>query len=379
MANDVAGTVASGFEGVRAEFERNFTDRDELGAAFAAVRGGELVVDLWGGVRDRVSGARWGRDTLQLIFSGTKGLVAVCILLLLERGELELEAPVARYWPDFGKEEIRVRDVLGHTARLPGLDTPAALTDLLDDRGMAAALAAQAPSADRRAGLCYHALTYGWLCGELVRHVSGRSVGRFFANEVADALGLEIWIGLPEEHEGRVATLELWRTWPASAPVRRETLARDALLRSIWGNPPVLDPDGFPWNERAFHAAEIPALGAIAAARSVAGLYAGLTRILSRATIELGTTTLSNGWDGAHGVPRHFAAGFELQTELRHLGPPRDAFGHGGAGGSIHGCWPGQRIGFSYATNLLRDDEGDDSRARALLGALHHAAAKEEQ
>src|SRR5262249_33505223 len=137
MANDVAGTVASGFEGVRAEFERNFTERDELGAAFAAVRGGEVVVDLWGGLRDRVSRARWDRDTLTLIFSGTKGLVAVCMLLLLERGELELEAPVARYWPDFGKEGIRVRDVLGHTARLPGLDVPAALTDLLDDRRMA--------------------------------------------------------------------------------------------------------------------------------------------------------------------------------------------------------------------------------------------------
>jgi CubicO group peptidase (beta-lactamase class C family) len=295
-------------------------------------------------------------------------------VILLERGELELEAPVARYWPDFGKEEIRVRDILGHTARLPGIETPTRLADLLHDRRMAAALAAQAPSADPRAGLCYDAITYGWLCGELVRRISGRSVGRFVADEVADPLELEIWIGLPEEHEERVATMELWSTWPATAPLRRESLDRDALLRSIWGNPPVLDRDSFPWNERAFHPAEIPALGAMATARSVARLYANLTRLLSGATIELGATTLSNGWDEAHGAPRHFGVGFELQTELQHLGPPRDAFGHGGAGGSIHGCWPRNRIGFSYATNLLRDDEGDDSRAQALLRALHHAA-----
>lgn len=379
------GHVAPGFEPVAEAFERNVAERGELGAAFAAVRDGRTVVDLWGGAADRASGRPWARDTLQLVFSGTKGLVATCLLMLLERGLLELDAPVARYWPEFaaaGKDDVTVAEVISHRAGLPGVATPLATADLLDDRRMAALLAAQAPRAELRGRLCYHPRTWGWLCGELVRRVTGRSVGTFFAQEVAGPLGLELWIGLPPEQEPRVATLELAPSYGAtSAALARERV--DPLCEQVYANPPgVWTPAGFPWNGRAFHAAEVPSSNAIGTARSIARLYGCLARggeldgvrLLTPATIELGRRQLSCGFDPCHRTPFAFGAGFAVQSVLdvafRPLGPPASAFGATGSGGSAHGAWPEQRVGFSYAMSLLRDDPGD-ARAATLLAALH--------
>jgi CubicO group peptidase (beta-lactamase class C family) len=373
MANDVGGFVAPGFEVVRDAFAENFTERGEIGAAFAATKDGDLVVDLWGGWSDRSGGSPWQRDTLQLIFSGAKGLVAICVLLLVERGQLDLDEPVSRYWPEFGKETIRIKDVLAHTARLPGIASPISLRDLLDTRRMALALETQEPSSDPRAELCYHALTFGWLCGELIRRASGRTIGRFFADEVAAPLGLELWIGLPQREDDRVAALVLAPSWPVTKHLRSETFQRDELVRSIWGNPPIFDRDVFPWNDSSFHEAEIPAVGAIGTARSIATLFGNLDRLLDASTIDVATAVFSEGWDDAHESPRRFGAGFELQTESHPLGPPGDAFGHSGAGGSMQGCWPSERVGFSYAMNLMRDDEREDARSAVLLRALHQA------
>jgi CubicO group peptidase (beta-lactamase class C family) len=168
------GNVSAGFELVAEEFGRNFADRGEVGAAFAVVKDGELVVDLWGGLANSRTGEAWQHDTLEVVFSGSKGLVAVCMLRLIEEGLLSLNRRVSSYWPEFGKPEIRVRDVVAHTARLPGVDTPVSPLQFSDAHHMAGLLAAQAPSADRRASLTYHAMTYGWLCDELVRRVDGR-------------------------------------------------------------------------------------------------------------------------------------------------------------------------------------------------------------
>ena len=377
----VGGFVAPGFEGVVEAFERNFAERDELGAAFAAVVDGETVVDLHGGLADRATNRPWAADTLQLIFSGTKGLVAVCVLLLLERGQLELDAPAARWWPELGGEP-RVRDLVSHTARLPGLDTPLDDGALTDDVRMAALLAAQPRSDDPRAAFCYHALTYGWLCGELVRRADGRSIGRFFAEEVAAPLELELWIGLPPELEPRVSTLERHASWPTRPHLSPEGLA-DPLTRSIWGNPSAFPGGSFPWNRADYHAAEIPGAGGIGTARSVARLYACLARggaldgvrLLSEETIRLGRTELASGHEPVLDLPMAFGVGFQLQTAELPFGPPGDGFGHGGAGGSIHGAWPGLRVGFSYAMNCMRDDEDEDGRSDALLRALHEAVA----
>jgi CubicO group peptidase (beta-lactamase class C family) len=382
-AQEISGFVAPGFEGVAEAFERNFVEHDELGAAFSAVRGGETVVDLHGGIADRASRRPWTDDTLQLLFSGTKGFVAVCLLLLLERGQLELDAPVAHYWPEFGKPSVRVRDVVSHTARLPGLDTELGLDAVPDFERMAAVLAAQAQSDDPRAAFCYHALTYGWLCGELVRRADGRSVGRFFADEVAHPLGLELWIGLPEEQHLRVSTLELHERWPTKAHFSAKPAAGDRLTWSIWANPPTFGRDGFPWNRRDYHAAEIPGANAIGTARSVARLYGCLAcggevdgvRLLSEDSVRLGRRELSRGWEAVVDAPMAFGVGFQLQTEEQPFGPAADGFGHGGAGGSKHGAWPALRVGFSYAMNMMRDDEELDGRAEALLRALHEAVA----
>lgn len=369
------GFVAPGFDAVAAEFTQNFRDRGDLGASFAAVCDGELVVDLWGGIADLRTGRPWDSDTLQLIFSGTKGLVAVCLLILADRDQLDLDAPVRFYWPQFapaGKAGVTVRQIVTHTARLPGITIPIGVGDLADDQWMASLLAAQAQSGDERARRAYHALTYGWLCGELVRRIDGRSLGRFFAEEVAQPLDLELFIGLPADLESRVSRLELASTWGKGTVFDPEVAARDELVRAIWANPPVWTRDAFPWNDPLYHQAEIPAANAIGTARAIATFYGSLDRLISPQILALGRTELERRYDPVAGETQSFGIGFELQTEHKLFGPPVEAFGHTGAGGSIHGGWPAQRVGFSYAMNLMHDDYPDgDPRPHALLHALY--------
>lgn len=372
---ETAGHVHSGFEPVADAFERNFLEHGEVGAAFAAVVDGETVVDLWGGMADRAEGRSWEDDTLQLIFSGTKGLVAVCLLKLIDRGDLDLDAKVAGYWPEFvaaGKEAVTIRELVTHKSRLSGIEREVQIDDLTDDRSMAGLLAEQRQSDDPRADRAYHALTFGWLCGEVIRRIDGRSVGRFFAEEIATPLGLDIYIGLPAELESRVSRLELADTWGAAPIFDPEVAGKDHLLWTTWANPQVWSPDSLPWNSAAYRRCEMPAANAIASARSMAKLYASLETLVSPETLKLGISTLEAREDALMQEATAYGVGFELQTELRPFGPPPVAFGHTGAGGSCHGCWPEQRVGFSYAMNLMHDDFADgDPRPRAVLDALH--------
>ncbi len=379
----VSGAVTSGFEEVAEEFRRNFDERDDLGAAFAAYQDGRLVVDIWAGFADRGSSRAWDSDTMQVIFSGTKGLVAVCILMLVERGKLDLDARVASVWPEFataGKDQILIRDVLSHSAGLPGIIEPLKVTDALDPRRLAELLAAQQTLLSG-GQLCYHPLTFGWLCSELLRRVDGRSLGEFFAQEVAVPLGLELWIGLPARFEDRVAVLELAPDWGSNEPASVQVPGLGPLAHFVERNPPLFDDGSFPWNSRVFHAAEIGGAGAIGTARSVARMYGCLARggeidgirLLEEDTVRLGRSPVASGRDPLRHIPLAFGVGFELQTELEPLGPPDDAFGHLGAGGSCHGAWPTERVGFSYAMNRMRDDEAVDPRAQALLSSLYRA------
>lgn len=383
-APTVHGFVASGYEQVATAFERNFSEHGEIGAAFAACVDGELVVDLWGGTANRPRALSWERETLVGIFSGSKGLTATCLLLLLERGQVELDAPVCRYWPEFaanGKQDIRVRDVVCHEAGLPGLLTPVTIEEASDDVRMAELLASQRPIAAPGSGPRYHAITFGWLCGELVRRIDGRSVGRFLREEIAEPLDLDIWIGLPAEHEHRVAFLERDASFEHDQQefaVDRET---DEISWSIWSNPPRFAEGELAANRRYWRAAEVPATNAIVAARSLARLYGCLAlggelegvRLLQPQTIERARACLARGLDPCLQEPLAFGIGYELQTEQMSLGPDADAFGHGGAGGSMHGAWPSLRTGFSYAPNLLKSLSDADPRSQGLLGALHDA------
>jgi CubicO group peptidase (beta-lactamase class C family) len=343
--------VAPGFEVVAAEFERVLGDG---GAAFAAVVDGEPVVDLTSGLDE---------DALLLIFSGTKGLVAVCMLLLLERGGLELDAPVARYWPGF-HPDVLVRHVVSHTSGVPALRRGIQQADLLDGRALAAEVAREPPFWPPGTRLAYHAFTYGVLCDELIRRVDGRSTGRFFAEEVAAPLALELWIGLPREQEHRVATLHPSRTFQPAY----DGAEPDPLYAVLYGDVHTR----FPWNDRPYHRAEIPAANAIGTARSIARLYGNLEQILAPETILLGRTELSRDCCAITRLPYAFGVGFELQTELLSLGPPNDAFGHTGSGGSSHGAWPSERGAFSFAMTDLRSAD-DDERAARVLTALHQA------
>jgi CubicO group peptidase (beta-lactamase class C family) len=308
--------------------------------------------------------------------------VALCMHMLVDRGLLDLEAPVARYWPEFaaeGKQDVTVLDVLSHQAKLPAVRTPLTVEESLDHLRMAELLAAQPQEQDPRAAFTYHRLTYGWLCGELIRRVDGRSLGRFFDEEIAQPLRLALWIGLPPELEPRVAHLVIAPP-PADASASRFDIERDAddLWQAVWTNPPMWQGE-LAWNSPALHAAELGGANAIGTPRSLARLFGCLAnggsldgvRLLAEHTLESGRREAARGHDALVGREMAFGAGFALQSAMGEFGPPADAFGHSGAGGSRHGAWPSLRTGFSYAMNELRDDRTQDPRAAALLDALH--------
>ena len=312
--------------------------------------------------------------------------MALCLLMLLERGQLDVEAPVARYWPEFaanGKGHVRVLELVSHQAGLPALQTPVEADEILDDRRMASLIAAQPIERDARAAITYHPFTYGWLCGELIRRVEGRSVGRFFAEEVAEPLGLDLWIGLPAHLEPRVGRLAQAPDWGQRRVLSAEEVAHDDLLDRILNNPTLLAAGRIPWNAAAWHRAEIPGAGGIGTARSLARLYGCLAaggaeggiRLLSAATLERGRRVVCQRWDPLAEQAQAFGLGFELQTPAAPLGPEPEAFGHRGAGGSVHCAWPSLRAGVSYVMNRMRDDQDVDPRARVLLDAAHGALA----
>jgi CubicO group peptidase (beta-lactamase class C family) len=378
VATDARGWVAPAFEAVAEAFRLELSDRTAPGASFAVTVDGRAVVELWGGSTDTARGTAWRADTIVPIFSGTKGLVAVSLLILLEREALELDAPVSRYWPEFaaaGKGEVTVAQVVSHTAGLPGLRDGFGATDLLDGERMRERVAAEAPFWEPGSTIAYHALTFGWVCDGLVRGVDGRSLGRFFSDEVAGPLGLDLWIGLPAELEPRVARVvrspDYAITYLGEQP--------EPLLEAVYG---TLASASFPWNEAEIHQAEIPGANAIGNARSIARLYGCLAcggeldgvRLLSEPTIRLGARELARGACAITQRAYAFGIGFELQTSLERFGPAPGAFGHTGSGGSVHGCWPTERVGFSYAMGELRP-EASDGRARRLLEALRGCLA----
>jgi CubicO group peptidase (beta-lactamase class C family) len=300
-------------------------------------------------------------------------------MVLLDRERLNLTDPVARYWPEFaanGKASITIADALSHRAGLFAVPAPATKFDLLDDVGMAERLAAAKP-AWPVGQLAYHALTYGWIAGELVRRICGVSIGTFFANEIAAPLGLDAWIGLPPSLEARVATLALHDSFATDLEARRE----NARAQSAYGDPALFS-EPLPWNDPSWHRQEVPGGNGITTARAMAALYGclacagrlGDTTLVREPSIAACVAERARGIDALTGDPLAFATGFELQGPEARFGPSAGAFGHGGAGGSIHGAWPAHRTGFSYVMNQLREEASDD-RSRTLLASLYVAVA----
>lgn len=371
------GWVSPGFEDVRDAFRDNFERGQEVGAAFSVWRGTECIVDLWGG--NAALDALWEERSIAPIFSGSKALTAFCLWLLIDRGALDLDTPIHSIWPAFGKDSILVRNVLSHTDRLPGLYAKVEWADLLQPGRMATLLESQQPFDDPRASFTYHPMTYGWLCGEIVRRVDSRTLGQFFADEIAAPLGLDIWIGLPADQERRVVTLYGDEHWGLTGRniilPTDDQRALDPVHAAIWYNPPLFGPSLERWNSRDVRAAEMPSVNGIGRALDIARLFStfasGGDDLVRPATVDLCTRELASGIDVINDEYRRYAAGVSLHKSSNPFGPCDAAWGHLGAGGSIHGAWPPFGVGFSYVPNRLV--AGNDQRGERLLEALHRA------
>ena len=383
---DVHGRCDPRFEAVRSAFARNFEELGDVGAAVAVRVDGESVVDLWAGVADTATEKPWEEDTLALVFSTTKGWTAVCALLLWERGVLDIDAPVADLWPEFaaaGKQSITTRQLMSHQAGLPAFDEPMTIDECHDLDCVSERLAGQAPRWEPGTAHGYHAITYGWLVGEVIRRVSGRTVGQFFAEEVAGPLELDTYIGLPPEHLPRVAKLlpmDLNNISPSLLNDERmqaigaKILDPESLTFQVFTNPAVLaGVDAF--NSPEMYAAEWPAANGITTARSMAKLYGELSceRVLSPATLDAAETPQVDGPDRVLVLNTRFGLGFALPSEVVRYAPTGTGFGHDGAGGSVGFADRRARVGFAYVMNQMGIGLGTDERVRNLADALYTA------
>ena len=383
MAVKIEGTCDPKFSRVKDAFAENFEQRNELGAGAAVTLDGKTVVDLWGGHSDKEKTRPWNRDTLVNLYSTTKGITAICAHRLVDKGLLDLDAPVTRYWPEFGqagKEKMPVRYLLSHRAGLP------AVAKTLDDDAiynwntMASALAAQEPWWEPGTKHGYHALTFGWLVGEVIRRITGKTPGVYLRDEVAGPLKLDLHIGLDAKHDARVSNLI-----PSPPPAPGEPnlfadIAKDpeSMTAKAFMNPPVLSKPGVA-NSRAWRGAEIPAANGHGTALSLARIYGALAHggdldgvhVMSKDAIARCSIEQSIGSDAVLVLSTRFSLGFMMSQPGASLGPNPKSFGHPGAGGSLGYADPEAKIGFGYAMNRMQASLLIDPRATALIDAVY--------
>lgn len=374
-SRSIQGTTQPGFAALREAFAGNFEAGLERGAAVAVVLDGRLVADLWGGDADAAGRRPWARDSLVNVWSVTKGPVALAIAMLVERGALDYEAPVARYWPEFaaaGKQAVTVGCLMAHRAGLPGCARPVAIEDFYAWQPLVDCLAEMAPMWPPGERCAYHALTYGHLAGELVRRVDGRSPGAFIAEEIAAPLGAAFYVGLPDSEEARVAEIVVGPgTHDGIEQAKANPLAAAAYLN------PALSADVA--NERAWRAAEVPGGNGQGDALGLARLYGALAcggaidgrRLIGPEALAPATAERFRGLEAGRGLPIAFGAGFMLNHDGLY-GPSPGAFGHSGWGGSFAFADPERRLGVAYVMNHMQVFGNDpDPRHRRLLKALY--------
>jgi CubicO group peptidase (beta-lactamase class C family) len=403
----VHGTVSDGFEPVRDAFVRNFTEHGEVGASCSVVIDGTVVVDLWAGTVDRDSDVAWEQDTLVNVYSSTKGLTALCANILADRGELDLDAPVTEVWPEFGqagKDTLPVRHLLTHEAGLPVIDEELPEHAAIDWDHMVGALERQAPVWEPGSRQGYHAVTFGWLVGEVVRRVTGTDTFDEALRQLVTApLGLDFHVGLPDAEHHRVARLV--RDAPGAVgvgktdgvePEARPAFARDsaALQRLIeaYTSPDSLAmrslglasaPRAPSNNSPEWRRAQVPAANGHGNARALARVYGALARggeidgvrIISAEGVERAAREQVDGPDAVLVMPTRRSLGFMLpvpgQPDQR--GP--NSFGHAGAGGSLGYADPDRALGFGYAMNRMWPGGfmAPDPRAQSLVAAIHRS------
>lgn len=383
----VDGLCEERFTGVRRAFEENLAQYGDIGAAVAVTIDGEPVIDLWGGYMDRERTRRWEQYSLVTVYSTTKGMTTICAHRLVEQGLLDVDAPVSQYWPEFaqaGKADVPVRMLLTHSVGLPSVGDPLPEGAIYDWEVMTEALAKQAPLWEPGTTHGYHGLTFGWLVGEVVKRISGKSLGTFFRDEVALPLGLDTHIGLAPEHDGRVATMYAFEPDPqmaAEMKQRREEMQATMLPAVVetQGNvtiPP--GPEGH--NSEAWRRAEIPAANAHSDARSLARVYGALSRggevdgvrVLESETIERAIEQQVGGRDESLGMETRFSLGFWLSRDGG-MGPGPQSFGHPGAGGSVGFADPDAKVGFGYVMNQMKPGLLVEGTGRRLIDALYEA------
>ena len=393
---DIEGRCDERFAEVREAFRANFDEGLDVGASTAVFADGELVVDLWGGHVDPERTRPWAEDTIINVFSSSKTMTFLTALLLVDRGELDLSAPVARYWPAFaaaGKDRVEVRHLLGHTAGLSGWDEQLQPGDLYDWEKCTSLLAGQAPWWEPGTKSGYHGLTQGYLIGEVVRQITGESIGTVFAREVAGPLGADFHIGLPPRHDDRVV-----RVIPPPPPARpvdapadgldgdSSTLAgaggadRSSIGYRTFSNPLLSARQS--WDE-AWRRAEIPAANGHGNARSVATVQAVLAgggelggrRLLSPQTCERVFDVQAAGRDLVLGVGVTFGMGYGLNSPRAPIGPnPRLCY-WGGWGGSLVVADLDARLCVGYVMNRMGEGTVGDQRAHRILQAAHRVLA----
>ena len=380
----VHGDVDTGFGPVMDTFTGNFAERGDLGAACVVYVAGRPVVDIWAGVADARTGRTWEENTAAVIFSCSKGILAICAYLLVQDGRLDLDAPVARYWPEFAqhnKEAITVRQLLSHRAGLPVVDRYLTRPEVLAWEPVIRAIEAQSPLWAPGSTHSYHALTYGWLVGEVIRRITGSRPGAFFRAALADPLGLHTWIGLPASARESVAWMEPPLPDEDTPAVRAiaQHLAGPVAMRSLsmggaFGFP--LENGSVTFNDPEIQAAEVPAANGISTARSLARLYAGCVseiggpRILSRSSIDDAIRVQSSGRQlfGPPDMGQRWGTGFMLNSPpARPLLGDR-SFGHDGAGGQLAFADDEYGVGFAYLSNQMGGLV--DARATELTAAV---------
>jgi CubicO group peptidase (beta-lactamase class C family) len=373
---EIKGEYDERFSGVATALAGNLDKGLDVGASVAVMLDGQPVVDIWGGHKDPAATEPWERDTIVNVFSTTKTMTALCALILADRGELDFHAPVARYWPEFadaGKERVEVRQLLGHTSGLSGWDTPMAVEDLADWERCTSLLAAQAPWWEPGTESGYHAVTQGYLIGEVVRRITGVSIGRFFADNVADPLGADFHIGLPVQADSRVGPLI-----PAPPADLQAAGFQEIGVRTLT-NPPIT---GAVCAEEWWRRAEIPAANGHGNARSVAAIQSVIacggaargTHLLSGQGVEAIFEEQSNGRDLVLNVPLRFGMGFGLASETMPMGPRSCAWG--GYGGSLIFNDLDARVTIAYVMNRMEAGVLGDERGASIALAAAAGVAK---
>ncbi len=372
----IGGRCDPRFAGLRSALAGNFAEHGEMGAAVAVTLEGRPVVDLWAGWTDRARTRSWRRDTLVDVFSVGKPMAALCLLMLVEGGQVDLDAPVAAYWREFaaaGKEGVTVRMLLAHRAGLPAIRRPLPRLSMYDWGLMTSALAEQRPWWEPGSRHGYHVNTYGFLIGELVRRVSGEPIGAFLGRTISGPLEADFHFGVAAGQHRRVADF----LFP-EVTAEFQGAGTPLLVRRAYMNPAGVSGLGTV-NSTAWRDAEMPSTNAHATARAVARIYAALAaggmldgvRLLQRETVELAAREASCGPDAVLNRPSRFGLGFQLTQPERPLGPNRRSFGHFGAGGSLGFADPDEALAFAYTPNQGEGPRWQNPRNRSLIEALY--------